>query len=115
MGSPVEADRLERGVRRDTRLAAVADWIEARPVLMRWLLAGPGAIIAGVATMAAMPLWLPAGNAGVNNVSLPIILTPLLWAVPFFLAVLAKDLVRATVVLSAVTVVQAAAVLFSLA
>ena len=89
--------------------------IQARPVLVRWILAGPATILAALATMAAMPLWMPAGAAGINHLALPILLTPLLWAVPFFYAVLAKDLVRATVVLSAVTVVQMAAVLFSLA
>ena len=94
---------------------AAVRWIDERPVLVRWLLAGPGAIVAGLATMAAMPLWMPAGSAGVNDVALPIILTPLLWAVPFFYAVLARSLVRATLVLSAAVVAQVAAVLLSLA
>lgn len=96
-------------------LADAAGWIRARPTLVRWLLAGPGAILAGLATMAAMPLWLPAGAAGVNDVALPIILTPLLWAVAFFYAVLARDLVRATVVLSAVAIGQTAVILLTLA
>lgn len=95
-------------------LGVAADWIRTRPVLVRWLLAGPGAVLAGTATMAAMPLWLPAGAAGVDNIALPIILTPLLWAVPFFYAVLADNLVRATAVLSAATLVQAAAVFLKL-
>lgn len=90
-------------------------WIEARPVLVRWLLAGPGAVAAGLATMAAMPLWLPAGAAGVNDVALPIVLAPLLWAVPFFYAVLTPRLGRAAVVLSAVIALELAAVLLSLA
>lgn len=105
----------EKAVRHPAMLRDAADWIEARPTLVRWLLAGPGAILAGLATMAAMPLWLPAGGAGVNDVALPIILTPLLWAVPFFYAVLARSLPRATAVLVAVVVVQTAVVLASLA
>lgn len=92
-----------------------ARWIEARPTLVRWLLAGPGAILAALATMAAMPLWLPAGAAGVDDIALPILLMPLLWAVPFFHAVLAPNLVRASAILSAVILVQVAAVLVSLA
>lgn len=98
--------------RADTRLAAA---IRRRPVLARWLLAGPGAVLAGVATMMAMPLWMPPGAAGVNDIALPIILTPLLWAVPFFYAVLEENLVRATVVLGAVVLVQAAAIVTALA
>jgi hypothetical protein len=96
-------------------LGSTGAWIRSRPVLARWLLAGPGAILAALATMAAMPLWVPAGAAGVNHIALPIIFTPLLWAVPFFYAVLAENLVRAAVVLSGVTCMQVAAVLLSLA
>lgn len=107
-----EADRTGR---RNAGLRDAARWIEARPTLVRWLLAGPGAILAALATMAAMPVWMPAGSAGVNDVALPIILTPLLWAIPFFHAVLATNLVRASVILSAVIAVQVAAVLVSLA
>jgi len=115
MGGSLDAGRPERTGGRNAALGDAAGWIRDRPALVRWLLAGPGAILAGLATMAAMPLWMPAGTAGVNDVALPIVLTPLLWAVPFFYAVLARDLVRATVVLSAVAVVQAAVVLLSLA
>lgn len=67
---------------------AAAAAIRARPQLARWLLAGPGALLAGLATMAAMPVWFPPGQAGINNIAFPIILTPLLWAVPFFYALL---------------------------
>lgn len=103
------------GGRRGSVARDVSAWLAGRPSLVRWLLAGPGAVLAGLATMAAMPLWLPAGAAGVNDVALPIILTPLLWAVPFFYAVLARDVVRATAILTAVTLVQAAGVALSLA
>jgi hypothetical protein len=65
--------------------------------------------------MMAMPLWLPAGPAGVDAIALPIILAPLLWAVPFFYAVLEENLVRATLILAGATLVQAAAVLLALA
>lgn len=111
MESSLETNRTGR---RSALPRDAARWIEARPVLVRWLLAGPGAILAALATMAAMPLWMPAGAAGVNDVALPILLMPLLWAVPFFHAVLAPNLERATLILSAVIVVQATAVLVSL-
>ena len=67
----------------------------ARPVTTRWLLAGPGALLAALATMSVMPLWLPRGAAGVTNLAFPIILAPLIWAVAFFYACLEENLVRA--------------------
>ena len=87
-----------------------AEAIRRRPRLARWILAGPVALLAAVATLMAMPLWVPPGAAGVNDIAFPIILTPLLWAVPFFYAVLAENLVRATVVLGLAILVQGLAV-----
>lgn len=103
---PWDGARIARG-------RAVAA-IQSRPVLVRWILAGPATILAALATMAAMPLWLPPGAAGINHLAFPIILTPLLWAVPFFYACLTEDLPRASLVFTAVIVVQAAAVLLVL-
>ena len=102
---------VERAGLADTRLAAA---IRRRPLLTRWLLAGPGALVAAVATMMAMPLWVPPGAAGVNDIALPIILTPLLWAVPFFYAVLEEDLVRGVAVLGLAILVQGAAIAVAL-
>jgi len=84
-------------------------WIEAHPGATRWLLAGPAALLASTATMAAMPFWLPAGAAEVNGIVLPIVLTPLIWAVPFFYACLEPSLPRGALVLVAATLAQAAA------
>ncbi len=89
--------------------------IQDRPVLTRWLLAGPGAVIVGLVTMCAMTLWLPAGAGGVNNIAIPIILTPLLWAIPFFYATLEPNLERASAVFLAATVVQGLMLVVSLA
>ncbi|MFQ8430723.1 hypothetical protein [Amaricoccus sp. W119] len=80
--------------------------IGARPVLTRWLLAGPGAVLLGLVTMCAMTLWLPAGPGGVDNIAIPIVLMPLLWAVPFFYATLEPDLERATAVMLGATLAQ---------
>ena len=100
-----------------TGLAAVPDrlrrlgeaarrWIGAHPVATRWLLAGPAALLASIATMAAMPFWVPAGAAEMNGIVLPIVLTPLIWAVPFFYACLEPDLPRGAVVLLVPTLLQ---------
>jgi hypothetical protein len=72
--------------------------IAAHPVAARWVLAGPTALLASLATMMAMPLWLPAGAAGVSDIVLPIVLTPLLWAAPFFYACLEPNLERCALV-----------------
>ena len=56
----------------------------------RILLAGPGAVLVALVVMAGMPLWLPGGAAGVDNLVLPLVLVPLvlvplIWAALFFL------------------------------
>ena len=89
----------------------LAGAVASHPVTARWLLAGPGAAAAAVATMMAMPLWLPAGAAGVDNIAYPLILMPLLWAVPFFYACLEENLVRASAILLGAIVLQGGVVL----
>lgn len=103
---------LAARVRRADLRAAEA--IRRHPVLTRWLLAGPGALLAALATLTAMPLWVPPGAAGVNDVAFPIVLTPLLWALPFFYAVLEENLVRGTLVLGLAILVQGAALALAL-
>ena len=85
--------------------AAIAD----HPTVTRWLLAGPGALLASLATLLALPIWLPSGPAGVNNIALPIVLLPLLWAGPFFYACIEENLVRGTAILTGAIIVQGAA------
>ena len=95
--------------------SGLAARIGEHPTLTRWLLAGPVSLLAALATMAAMPLWIPPGAAGVNHLAWPIILTPLLWAVPFFYACLEEDLVRGSLVLAGITLGQSGVVALSLA
>jgi len=86
---------------------ALGGVIAARSGLARWILAGPIALLASLATMLAMPLWLPAGAGGVDDIVLPLVLTPLLWAIPFFYACLESDLPRCAAVLVGLTLGQA--------
>lgn len=97
---------MERSLQHPFRRVATA--IRARPATTRWLLAGPGALLAALATMAAMPVWLPAGAAGIDDIALPIILTPLLWAAPFFYACLEENLPRGVCALLAAILIQGA-------
>ena len=62
-----------------------------------WL-AGPVSVVVGLLVMLGMPLWLPAGAAGIDNLVLPLLLFPLVWAVLFFHACLDSDLRRVAVV-----------------
>ncbi|MET1753973.1 hypothetical protein ABVV53_00620 [Novosphingobium sp. RD2P27] len=71
------------------------------PTTRRWTriaFAGPGAVIVAIVTMAGMALWLPGGAAGVDNLVLPLILVPLIWAALFFHACLDRNLTRVTAV-----------------
>lgn len=89
-------------------LAAMDDRLARRPRLVRWILAGPGALVAALLSMATMPLWLPAGAAGIDHLVFPIVLFPLIWSVAFFYACLDGRLGRAALVALAVILGQAA-------
>ncbi|MEM7506203.1 MAG: hypothetical protein AAF415_05620 [Pseudomonadota bacterium] len=89
------------------QLAATAAAIRARPVLARWLLAGPGAVALAVATVMAAPLWLPEGTAGIDHLVWPLVLAPLAWAIACFYPLLASDPARAAGIMGVLTGVQA--------
>lgn len=90
------AGRFARARRR------IVDAVERHPLLTRWLLAGPGALVGACLIMAAMPVWLPAGAAGIDNIIYPIVLAPLIWTVAFLYAVLEPNLARGVAVTSGV-------------
>ncbi|MEJ5978104.1 hypothetical protein WG901_15740 [Novosphingobium sp. PS1R-30] len=69
--------------------------------------AGPGAFIIALVIMAGMALWLPQGAAQIDNLVLPLILFPLIWAALFFHACLDGKLVRVAVVALGLCVVHA--------
>ncbi len=60
--------------------------------------AGPGAVIVAVVVMAGMTLWLPRGAAQIDNLVLPLVLFPLIWAALFFHACLDGRLGRIALV-----------------
>ena len=79
----------------EARLTArVSASVETQPTLTRWLLAGPGAVVASLLFVMAMPVWLPEGAASVDHVVWPQVLAPLIWAVACVYACLAEDLAR---------------------
>lgn len=92
-----------------------AHGIRRRPLTARWLLAGPGTLAAAMLLMAAMPVWVPAGEAAVNNIAYPLILAPLIWAGFFTYALIEENLVRGTAVVAAVVATQGFLVAIQLA
>ncbi|WP_373476541.1 hypothetical protein [Sphingorhabdus sp.] len=76
-------------------------------LILRWITAGPLAIIAAVLTMASTPLWLPKGAAGVDHMILPIILFPAFWAIFFFYALIEARPIRALVIFAVVMLANA--------
>jgi hypothetical protein len=69
-------------------------------------LAGPGAVIVALVVMAGMALWLPGGAAGIDNLVLPLVLVPLIWALLFFHACLDSRLNRVALVAAGLLVLH---------
>ncbi|MBU0724587.1 MAG: hypothetical protein KJ904_07005 [Alphaproteobacteria bacterium] len=83
-------------------------WFTAKRT--RWLLGGPMAVLIAIMAMGAMPLWFPTGAAGVDHLVFPLILFPALWAAGFFYAILAENLRRAALVMTALALINAACI-----
>jgi len=72
-----------------------------RPIRQPWariILAGPVALVVALTLLAGMPLWLPGGAAGIDNLIMPLVFAPLIWAALFFHACLDRSLVRVAVI-----------------
>ena len=65
---------------------------------LRVVLAGPWTLLAALIVMAGMATWIPAGAAQVDNLILPLVLFPLIWAILFFAACLDPNLRRAALI-----------------
>jgi hypothetical protein len=81
--------------------------------LMRWLIAGPLALIAAVAGMAALPHLVPEGAGGIDHLVFPVLAFPLIWAIAFFYACLDEKLPRAAAILTAATAAGIAVIAIS--
>ncbi|WP_293884255.1 hypothetical protein [Sphingomonas sp.] len=78
---------------------------------IKWIrigFAGPGAVVIALVTMAGMALWLPRGAAGIDNLVLPLMLVPLVWAALLFHACLDRRIGRVALVALLVFMVHAA-------
>ena len=62
------------------------------------MLAGPVCFITAALVMAGGALWVPKGPASIDNIALPILLFPAIWAALFFYLMLDRKLGRAWLV-----------------
>ena len=76
----------------------------------RVVLAGPVTVIVALTLLAGMPLWLPGGAAGIDNLVVPLVFAPLIWAALFFHACLDRSLGRVALVAGALFLVHGALV-----
>jgi hypothetical protein len=81
---------------------------QRRRVLWRVLLAGPLVFVCAALVMCGGALWLPAGRAQIDNLVLPIVLFPAIWAALFFYACLDRQLHRAYWLIGALGLLHAA-------
>jgi hypothetical protein len=65
------------------------------PRFWRILLAGPLVFVTAMLVMAGAAVWFPPGSAKINNIVIPLVLFPGIWAALFFYACLDRRLNRA--------------------
>lgn len=81
---------------------------DSRALWSRVALAGPVVFICASLVMAGGALWLPKGRAQIDNLVLPILLFPAIWAALFFYACLDRRLGRAWAVIGGLSLLHAA-------
>jgi hypothetical protein len=79
------------------------------------MIAGPGAVIVAIVVMAGMTQWVPGGSANIDNLVLPLVLVPLIWAALFFHACLDRSVTRVAIVALALLVVNGGMVAYKFA
>jgi hypothetical protein len=76
----------------------------------RIALAGPVVFICAALVMCGGALWLPKGTAQIDNIVMPIVLFPAIWAALFFYACLDRRLGRAWGVIGSLSAIHVAAI-----
>lgn len=77
---------------------------------LRGLLAGPLAFAAACLLMSGAALWYPPGAAQIDNLIVPIVVFPLLWAAFFIYSLMDPRLGRAYAVIGIVCIVNTVAI-----
>lgn len=78
-----------------TTLASAASASTRRRAWSRGVLAGPVCFLTAALVMCGGALWLPKGGAQIDNIVLPIVVFPVIWAALFFYTLLDQKLARA--------------------
>jgi hypothetical protein len=76
----------------------------------RFALAGPMVFVCATLVMCGGALWLPKGTAQIDNLVVPIVLFPAIWAALFFYAYLDRSLARAWAVIGVLSLLHAAVI-----
>lgn len=82
--------------------------VERRRLWSRIALAGPVVFVCAALVMCGGALWLPEGAAQIDNIVVPIVLFPAIWAALFFYACLDRRLGRAWGVIGGLSVAHIA-------
>ncbi|MGV2872004.1 hypothetical protein [Colwellia sp. E150_009] len=61
----------------------------------RFWLSGPATLLVSLFIMFAMAVWFPPGVGKVNNIMMPLVMLPLIWAFLFFYTYLTADMRKA--------------------
>lgn len=80
----------------------------------RVFLVGPLVFLTAIAMMAGAAVWYPPGPAKIDNIVLPLVMFPLVWALLFFYSCLDSQLKRAYVLVLIVLIVNLLLVVFQL-
>ena len=76
----------------------------------RFWLSGPAAFLLAIFIILGTATWFPKGAAQINNIVLPMIFFPLIWAALFFYAYLARSVTRAGFIFAGLAVLHVALV-----
>jgi len=74
----------------------------------RFWLCGPATFLLAIILMLGMATWFPEGSARVDNIVLPMILFPLIWASLFFYAYLESQLKRSSIAFGTLAILHIA-------
>ncbi|MEM6311835.1 MAG: hypothetical protein AAF754_17525 [Pseudomonadota bacterium] len=84
-------------------LSAAKSELNARARVVRWILCGPVTLVLTVLILMGAAHWWPEGAARVDNIAVPVILFPLIWAGVFFYALAEDNIARGVLVMTVLT------------
>ncbi|MEM8797844.1 MAG: hypothetical protein AAGE61_19935 [Pseudomonadota bacterium] len=77
---------------------------QSHALTLRWIFGGPVAAILTILIMMGMAVWWPAGAGRVDNILVPLVLFPVIWALVFFYVLLDDDMLRVSTVMTVLVI-----------